>query len=760
LKKWPAAERQRDDSEQDGQDRLHGQFLRALVAAGKITKDKVEIPTGMSIPYDITGKLDVDCFNPGPVLSPVGQMTMAPHLSMLHGDDKRRIEKDRQRGLNHFPLPPPDLPKADQKDGHDLWEEREQLTRRSSLSSVSDVSQDHSDIPSRYSSCSSECWLSYGSREIFTDSTSDFSKLHIKETPSPVHTSSSTTQIYQPLSRGQTRILCLQSGLLDDPIISTLSPITLSGEVTTKESSRAGASDYEALSYTWGDPTPAHKIECNGCSLPVARNLFSALKALRYSEGPRLMWIDAICINQSDVAERNEQVQYMTSIYRAAVSVLVWLGEGDRHSDFAIQGMQFMSTRKNRESIFRRAHKPSCIGSLYKLYQEQSNVFQRPWFRRSWIRQEVSTAKKVIVRCGEKEVSWNCMKQSANRLWRLHQKLKMEGYADLPPHDHEVFRALKYLRRGWSLGKPLINPTGDIRSIWYYHAGGILDLLMVGREFDATDPRDKVYSILGISEVAFEHSSETAQAEEDSSTHHAQSLTLQQPQRMRVDYSASISEVYQYIAKHLINRDLNLDILCILSTHRDENSHDLPTWTPDWRVPTSTIKLSKNWHYFGFKYAASGFTKAIPQDQSDLSRLTVQGFPIDQILGLYPKSTDPPHIPDDIGFNVRDFKPESDLCVLAAMATERQICLVPTTAEPGDLVFILHGAKVPFVLRQVRQDQFNEGSDEEAPQELILKDGLEYEVVGPCWIPEEMWGQAIKDFDEKSDSHLFQLVLV
>ena len=334
----------------------------------------------------------------------------------------------------------------------------------------------------------------------------------------------------------------------------------------------------------------------------------------------------------------------------------------------------------------------------------------------------------------------------------------MEGYADLPPRDHEAFRVLKYLRRGWSLGQPLINPTGDIPSIWYCHAGGILDLLMVSREFDATDPRDKVYSVLGISEVAFEHSSEITQAEKDSPTHDAQSLTLQQPQRMRVDYAASVSEIYQYIAKYLINRDANLDILCILSTHRDENSDDLPTWTPDWQVPTSTINLRKNWHYIGFKFAASGFTKALPQEQTDLGRLSVQGFPIDQILGLHPKSTLPPHIPDEISFSVRDFDPESDLCIPAAMAAGRQICLVPTTSEPGDLVFILHDAKVPFVLR-MRQDRIDDVSEETAGELVGLNDA-EYEVVGPCWIPEEMWGRAIKDFDDESESYLNNLVLV
>ena len=98
------------------------------------------------------------------------------------------------------------------------------------------------------------------------------------------------------------------------------------------------------------------------------------------------------------------------------------------------------------------------------------------------------------------------------------------------------------------------------------------------------------------------------------------------------------------------------------------------------------------------------------------------------------------------------------MCILAAMVTDRQCCLAPRTAEPEDIVFILHGAKVPFVLR-VRQNPINLESDE-TPCEFTLTDGLEYEVVGPCWIPEEMWGHADKEFEENSDSHLFHMVLV
>ena len=148
---------------------------------------------------------------------------------------------------------------------------------------------------------------------------------------------------------------------------------------------------------------------------------------------------------------------------------------------------------------------------------------------------------------------------------------------------------------------------------------------MVSRAFEATDPRDLVYAVLGMTNVPIESDSAAENAH----------VSFDIPQ-MRIDYSATVSEVYQYVAKYIINRDKNLDILCILSTHRDENSTDLPSWTPDWRVPTSTIPLFENWEYFGYKFGATGFTKTTLQDQCDLGKLVVQGFEKCKVTELKP----------------------------------------------------------------------------------------------------------------------------
>lgn len=84
--------------------------------------------------------------------------------------------------------------------------------------------------------------------------------------------------------------------------------------------------DYEAISYTWGDTTSSHKILLDGFDFFVPLNLFSVLGDVRRQYVDRILWVDAICINQDSVRERGHQVQQMRDIYRRAHRVIFWLG--------------------------------------------------------------------------------------------------------------------------------------------------------------------------------------------------------------------------------------------------------------------------------------------------------------------------------------------------------------------------------------------------------------------------------------------------
>lgn len=97
---------------------------------------------------------------------------------------------------------------------------------------------------------------------------------------------------------------------------------------------------YNALSYAWGDPFPTADIVLNGSRMTVTANLESALRHLRDLPMPEAqglpVWVDAICINQDDLKERNEQVQIMRDVYRKAHRVISYLGDGDCDTDWVL----------------------------------------------------------------------------------------------------------------------------------------------------------------------------------------------------------------------------------------------------------------------------------------------------------------------------------------------------------------------------------------------------------------------------------------
>lgn len=105
---------------------------------------------------------------------------------------------------------------------------------------------------------------------------------------------------------------------------------------------------YEALSYVWGGTDTPYKIYVNSCVMGVTSNLYSALQHLRYQDQDRILWIDAICIDQGNEKERGHQVRQMAGIYKAAEQVIVWLGPSTEQLAvimLAIERLQSESTK-------------------------------------------------------------------------------------------------------------------------------------------------------------------------------------------------------------------------------------------------------------------------------------------------------------------------------------------------------------------------------------------------------------------------------
>ncbi|ERF74877.1 hypothetical protein EPUS_03261 [Endocarpon pusillum Z07020] len=586
---------------------------------------------------------------------------------------------------------------------------------------------------------------------------------------------------YSAIVPGQTRILCLQPGSADHPVTINIIPMN-SNDV----------GPYAALSYTWGSPTQSKRIIVINKKLhTVSENLYNALLYLRLSDRPRWLWVDAICINQEDMAEKSFQIPMMTSIYRNAQKVVIWLGEHKDNSALAIAGMKLLDREETRKKIMEPAHDEECLRQLNKLYEALLAIYQRPFFGRAWIRQEIAVAKRVEVQCGQDTVSWLGLKRTARRLHSLRNIIKSESAIDPLDFKSDDLGNLKFLSRGWRYGQSALGFMAEAQSVYYYHGGGLLELLMISRHFEATDPRDKVYSVLGLGREPLQAQNASLEpvrplAAKDSSglyaalyhhmvrcftymrdkVHSTLGLTsepvsedtaalteiLAPPPKFIVDYSQSVSQVYQHVAKYFINRDRNLDILCILSTHRGPESSDLPSWTPDWRVTTSHIGLTECWDYIGMKHSSANSALAELQDQDGAGRLIVRAYLVEQIKILLEVTGDVCNTinmamfgPDETAKHEAETEPfNSGKHVRRFCKTQSRLqFLVPAGAEEGDVIVLLYGSRLPFVIRPLVWDSYLTVEDV-----TFCKPGAEFELIGPCFHPILMNGHAFMRFQK------------
>ena len=259
------------------------------------------------------------------------------------------------------------------------------------------------------------------------------------------------------------RTLTLKGGNYHDELSCVLKVVSLND-----------APQYEALSYVWGAADDAQNIRVNNKTITVTRYLEITLRYLRNPAADRILWIDAICINQKDVTERNSQVTFMGDIYRSADHVLVWLGEADDESDLAFDLMPKIDIN------FVKSREASKIWSFFH------NATQRPYMSRVWVIQEFVLAEKdPIVMCGHKHVLWSTfMSAYKNLALDFFAQIDMvkEEAAGQPP---TVLAKLRY------------DLYDELRTTINQDGGADLrQLFIMSRSSQSTEPRDRIYGLL------------------------------------------------------------------------------------------------------------------------------------------------------------------------------------------------------------------------------------------------------------------------
>ncbi|KAF5692042.1 Heterokaryon incompatibility protein [Fusarium denticulatum] len=139
-------------------------------------------------------------------------------------------------------------------------------------------------------------------------------------------------ELYQAITGDkEIRLLILKPGAREDPLECELFNAELSWRTR-----------FEALSYAWGDDTTKHELKCSGYVICVMANLHDALLDLRLPTQRRVLWIDALCINQADNDEKSKQIRLMHEIYSQAYEVLIYLGKSDASVHGAIESMRWL----------------------------------------------------------------------------------------------------------------------------------------------------------------------------------------------------------------------------------------------------------------------------------------------------------------------------------------------------------------------------------------------------------------------------------
>ncbi|KAJ4125227.1 hypothetical protein NW754_013513 [Fusarium falciforme] len=162
--------------------------------------------------------------------------------------------------------------------------------------------------------------------------------------------------------------------------------------------------DYEALSYAWGSNDKSEVIIAEGRVLPVTESLHMALQHLRQEDIDRILWVDAICIDQSNVAERGHQVTSMGSIYERATNVIIWLGSVTLNKLQHQVSSQAFRTSKRTDTDWREVWdkikgKQPAGRRFLSLGHGLEDLTTNPWFTRVWILQEVAKARRAQIHC-------------------------------------------------------------------------------------------------------------------------------------------------------------------------------------------------------------------------------------------------------------------------------------------------------------------------------------------------------------------------
>ncbi|KAI0907361.1 HET-domain-containing protein [Ustulina deusta] len=512
---------------------------------------------------------------------------------------------------------------------------------------------------------------------------------------------------YVPLRDGEIRVLELSPSSFQDPVIHC-----------NIKSIRIEPDSFDAVSYTWGASSSTRvTIICNEShdQLDVPFNCYNALRHLRYPNRPRTLWIDAICINQSDKTEKSSQVGIMGQIFVAAYQTVIFLGV---HTPGSRNLWPYLTGRRQQTG-------PNTTPlSQQQIIRETEELFQRPWFSRIWAVQELMKSRRPEFMCGHDTASFETLTLFIYGGARNYSILKFPVPLQI---NEEYFQA------------QLTGAETAAQQMLLLAAGTSL--------CQSTEPHDRILALIPL--ITYQ---------------------LRRPERF-INYNQSAEELFHQFAL-LVLEEAGLALLSMI--RHPQSIQGLPSWVPDWTETTDKTRFIPHLEVFFYRHRRSQYnqyfrTERLP-DVRDFSpqHLIVRGCRYGRIDAQGPVI----HIRQesfltrirDVGRLVNDFKsmqrgaqvhgwPASimeairrisgkDVAMLLRSGIETELgpdtineatstnvaigCnetrvfitaegklgLCPEAAKKGDLVCLVSGAFEPCILRE-RDNQWVLGYDDE-----------------------------------------------
>lgn len=308
---------------------------------------------------------------------------------------------------------------------------------------------------------------------------------------------------------------------------------------------------FTTLSYVWGTKKYSHKIAINGHTFPILKSLYPILEVICEDEKLRedWWWIDSICIDQGmeerAEVERNAQVHLMRTIFEKSESTMGWLGQGKEEGEEGMKFLRILSRNLERLTEQKGQERKELGEELRdrKKWAAVERLLLRPWWTRVWTLQEYIVAHKFIFYCGKESMDRDGLSLATCAIY-LCAKID------------ETLISRRAFEGAWIRRRLLM---------WYQERTPmqLFGLMAYVGDYKATDPRDRIYSLLGLAQDRF----------------------LADPPR----YQDHVDKVYSELVKSFVQHYNSLDVICLTDRFnryivQPAIQPALPSWVPDWRA--------------------------------------------------------------------------------------------------------------------------------------------------------------------------------